>query len=109
MCLFFNQSVFSETELVAKNYSYQASVDYINRDFAKASEGYAKSLQIRKKLNLKNEHYITILKLYMYAQWKINNFCNINIDSSDYLMLTTTNDNEFNHDFKFMNSYCENF
>jgi hypothetical protein len=107
MCLFFNQNVYSETLDMAKNYSYQASVQYINRNFDDASSLYKKSLDIRKKLNFKNEHYVTVLKLYIYAQWRTDNFCNINIDSGDYLLLINNNDKEFLYDFNFMNSGCE--
>ena len=106
MCLFFNQSVFSETELVAKNYSYQASVDYINRDFAKASEGYAKSLQIRKKLNLINDHYITILKLFIYSEFHRGDGCNISLDSKDFWLLLMDDDKEFAYDYKKIINNC---
>lgn len=108
-CLLFNQNVNSDTLDMARNYSYQASVQYINRNFDDASNLYKKSLDIRRKLNFKNDHYLTVLKLYIYAQWKINNFCNMSIDSGDYFMLTNSDDREFIHDFNFMSSTCEKF
>ena len=106
MCLFFNQGVYSETELVAKNYSYEASVHYINRDFDKASEGYAKSLQIRKKLNLINDHYVTILKLFIYSEFHRGDGCNIVLDSKDYWLLLADNDKEFAYDYKKIINNC---
>lgn len=109
MCLFFNQNVNSDTIDIARNYSYEASVQYINRNFEDASNLYKKSLDIRKKLNFKNDHYLIVLKLYIYAQWHANSFCNMNIDSSDYFMLNNSNDKEFIHDFNFMNNACEKF
>lgn len=109
LCLLFNQNIKSDTLDMAKNYSYQASVQYINRNFDDASILYKKSLDIRRKLNFKNEHYLTVLKLYLYSQWRIDNFCNITIDSHDYFMITNHNDQEFLHDFNFMNSTCEKF
>jgi hypothetical protein len=108
-CLFFNQNVLSDTLDMAKNYSYEGSVQYINRNFDDASNLYKKSLDIRKKLNFKNEHYVTVLKLYLYAQWKTNNFCQTNIESGDYLLLISNDDKDFLYDFNHMNSECEKF
>lgn len=106
MCLLFNQNVYSETELVAKNYSYEASVHYINRDFNKASEFYQKSLQIRKKLNLVNNHYVTILKLFIYSEFHKGDGCDIILDSKDYLLLLSDDDKEFSYDYKKIVSNC---
>ena len=109
MCLLFNQSAYSETELVAKNYSYEASVHYINRDFIKASEFYLKSLQIRKKLNLINSHYITILKLFIYSEFHKGDGCNIVLDGGDYYLLLSDDDKDFSYDYKKIISACFSF
>jgi len=106
MCLFFNQNVRSETELMAKNYSYEASVHYINRDFDKASEFYKKSLQIRKKLNLVNNHYVTILKLFIYSEFHKGDGCDIVLDGKDYWLLLTDDDKEFSYDYKKIMNNC---
>jgi hypothetical protein len=106
MCLFFNQSVLAETELMAKNYSYEASVHYINKDFDKASEFYQKSLQIRKKLNLINNNYVIILKLFIYSEFHKGDNCNITIDSKDHFLLISDNDKEFENDYKKIMNNC---
>lgn len=106
LCLLFNQSVYSDTIDMAKNYSYEASVHYINRNFDKASEGYAKSLQIRKKLNLINNHYVTILKLFIYSEFHRGDGCNISLDSKDFWLLLTDDDREFAYDYKKIINNC---
>jgi hypothetical protein len=106
MCLFFNQSVLAETELMAKNYSYEASVHYINRDFDKASEFYKKSLQIRRKLNLVNNYYVTILKLFIYSEFHKGDSCNIVLDGKDYFLLLSDDDKEFSYDYKKIINNC---
>ena len=106
MCLFFSQNVYSETELLAKNYSYEASVHYINRNFDKASEFYQKSLQIRKKLNLINDNYVIILKLFIYSEFHRGDGCDIVLDSKDYLLLLNDNDKEFEYDYKKIINNC---
>lgn len=109
VCLLFNQSVYSETELVARNYSYEASVYYINRDFTKASELYSKSLAIRKKLNLVNNHYLTILKLFIYSEFHRGDGCNISLDARDYWLLLSDDDRDFSYDYKKIIGSCSDF
>lgn len=106
ICLFFVQNVYCETELMAKNYSYEASVHYINRDFDKASEFYQKSLKIRKQLGLINSHYLTVLKLFIYSEFHRGDGCNIVLDSKDYWLLLTDDDKDFNYDYKKIINNC---
>jgi tetratricopeptide (TPR) repeat protein len=91
---------------MAKNYSYQASVYYINRDFDKASEFYQKSLEIRKKLGNIDKNYITVLKLFILSKYRTGDFCSISLSENDRMLLIGDNDLDFLYEFNMIKSSC---
>ena len=55
LCLLFNQSVYCDSELQAKSASYEASVQYINKNFEVAAFLYKESLKIIKNSKIFKE------------------------------------------------------
>jgi hypothetical protein len=106
ICLFFIQNVHSNTLDEAKQFSYQGSLHYINREFNESVKKFNKSLEIRKKLGNIDKNYITVLKLFILSKYRTGDFCSISLSEDDRMLLIGDNDLDFLHEFGMIRSSC---